>query len=87
MNAICAFKPEYNVRSFFQDLPQIRTNTFKDGTIRHAFKNAGMWPVSFKAIQKKLKEYGKKKRKDIGLEYLEFSSELEEETAPTPKLV
>jgi hypothetical protein len=79
MNAIRSFQPEYNVRSFLRDLPQIRTQTFKESTIRHAFRDAGVWPVSFKAVQKKLKEYGKKRKRDIGLEYLEFGSESEAE--------
>src|SRR5437016_4277780 len=28
MNAICSFKPEYNVQSFLRDLPKIREKTF-----------------------------------------------------------
>ena len=48
--------------------------------IKHAFQNAGIWPVSFKAVRRKLKEYGKKRRKDIGLEFLEFVSESETES-------
>jgi len=34
-----------------------------------------MWPVSFKAVKRKLKEYGKKKRRDTGLNFLEYGSE------------
>jgi hypothetical protein len=60
MNAIRSFQPEYNIRTFFQDLPFIREKTFKERTIKHAFRDAGMWPVSFKAIQAKIHEYGKK---------------------------
>jgi len=30
--------------------------------------------MSFKVVQRKLKEYGKKQRKDTSLEFLEFSS-------------
>jgi hypothetical protein len=88
MNAIRSYEPEYNIQSFFRDLPYIRQRTFKEGTIRHAFRDAGMWPVSFKAVQKKLKEYGKKRKKDTGLEYLEFSSEseAEEDARPEPEL-
>jgi hypothetical protein len=37
MNIIRLFEPEYNVQSFFRDLPQIRMSTFKVGTIKHAF--------------------------------------------------
>ncbi|KAN0074998.1 hypothetical protein V8E54_007609 [Elaphomyces granulatus] len=36
-----------------------------------------MWPVSFSAVKKKLKEYGKKKKKDTGLDFLEYGSESE----------
>jgi len=35
--------------------------------------------VSFKVVQRKLKEYGKKQRKDTSLEFLEFGSELDTE--------
>jgi hypothetical protein len=33
--------------------------------------------MNFKAIKKKLKEYRKKKKRDIGLDFLEYGSELE----------
>ena len=84
MNAICFFEPEYNIQSF-RDLPQIRTRTFKEGMIQYVFRDTSIQLVSLKAIQKKLKEYKKKKKKDIGLEYLEFRLELEaeEETEPS----
>ena len=81
MNAIRSFEPEYCIQSFFRDLPQIRSRTFKARTIKHAFADAGMWPLSFKAIQRKLKEYGKKKKRDTGLAFLEYSSDSEEEQA------
>jgi hypothetical protein len=62
MNAIRAFVPEYNVRAFFRDLPFIRQQTFKPSTIKHAFRDAGMWPVDFKAVQRKIIEYRKKQK-------------------------
>ena len=65
MNALRAFEPSYNIRAFFRDLPVIRDRTFKAITIRHSFRDAGMWPVSFIAIQKKIMEYGKKQRQKI----------------------
>ena len=71
MNAIRSHEAEYNVQSFFRGLPKIRERTFTTRTIKHSFQNAGMWPVSFKAVQKKLKEYEKKK--DAGLEFLDMS--------------
>jgi len=36
--------------------------------IKHAFKDAGMWPISFKAVKVKLKEYGGKEKEEIELE-------------------
>jgi hypothetical protein len=75
MNAIRSYEAEYNVQSFFRDLPKLREKTFTVCTIKHSFQNAGIWPVSFKAVKKKLKEYGKKKKRDTGLEHLEFGSD------------
>ncbi|KAG4427111.1 hypothetical protein IFR05_017406, partial [Cadophora sp. M221] len=60
MDAIRAFEPEYNLYCFFRDLPEIRRKTFTVRSIKHAFKHAGVWPVDFKQVEKKLKEYGKK---------------------------
>ncbi len=74
MDAIRSFQPEYNLCSFLSDLPEIRAKTFTVSTIKHSFRNAGIWPVSFKAVKKKLKEYGKKRKKDTGLEMLEYGS-------------
>ena len=76
MNAIRSFEPKYNVQSFFRDLPTICAKTFTVPTIKHSFENAGMWPVSFKAVKRKLKEYSKKKRQDTSLDFLEYGSEL-----------
>jgi hypothetical protein len=77
MDAIRSFQPEYNLCSFLRDLPKIQEKTFTVYTIRHSFQNSGIWPVSFKAVKKKLKEYGKKKRKNTGLEFLEYGSSLD----------
>jgi hypothetical protein len=41
--------------------------------IKHSFRNAGIWPLSFKQVKRKLKEYSKKQKKDTGLEFLEYS--------------
>jgi hypothetical protein len=43
--------------------------------IKHSFQNAGIWPVSFKAVKRKLKEYGKKSKRDTGLSCLKYGSE------------
>jgi hypothetical protein len=79
MNAIRSFEAEYLVSSFLRDLPTIREKTFTVSTIKHSFQNSGIWPVSFKAVKKKLKEYGKKSKKDTGLDSLEYGSESESE--------
>jgi hypothetical protein len=44
------------------------------------FQNSSIWPVSFKAVKKKLKEYGKKSKKDTGLAFLKYRSESESES-------
>jgi hypothetical protein len=36
------------------------------------FQNSGIWPVSFKAVKKKLKKYGKKSKKNTGLAFLKY---------------
>jgi hypothetical protein len=77
MNAIRSYEAEYNIQSFFRDLPEIRAKTFTVRTIKHSFQNAGIWPVSFTAVKKKLMEYGKKKTKENNLEILEYGSESE----------
>jgi hypothetical protein len=69
------YKPEYNICSFFRDFPLLQEKTFTKRTIKHSFKNAGVWPVSFKQVKRKIKEYGKKNAKDTRLAFLEFSRE------------
>jgi hypothetical protein len=87
MDAIRSFQPEYNLTAFLADLPEIRARTFTPRTIKHSFRNAGVWPVSFKQVKRKLKEYGKKGRRDTGLHMLEMgsSSESEEELLARPR--
>ena len=90
MNTIRSYKAEYNVQSFYRDLP-IRDKTFTVCTIKHSFQNARIWPVSFKAVKKKLKKHGKSSKKDTGLEFLEYGSEskseLESENSTEPEPV
>jgi hypothetical protein len=38
-----------------------------------------MWPVSFKQVKRKIKEYRKKNKKDLGLDSLEFQGDLDSE--------
>ena len=66
-----------------RDLPKIQEKTFTVRTIKHSFQNARIWPVSFKAVKKKLKEYGKKKKRDTGLDFLEYESESDLEDEDT----
>jgi hypothetical protein len=79
INAIYSFKAEYLVFFFLRDLSFIREKTFTASRIKHSFANSGIWPVSFKTVKKKLKEYKKKSKKDTGLDVLKFGSESEEE--------
>jgi len=43
--------------------------------------------VSFKAVQRKLKEYGKKQQKDTSLEFLEFGSSSDSDSDTKPGIV
>lgn len=54
---------EYTVTSFFRDLTEIRSKTFKQYTIVNAFRVSGMWPVSTKAGIAKMREYKKNHKK------------------------
>jgi hypothetical protein len=38
-----------------------------------------MWPLSFTQVKCKIKEYGKKNKKDLGLDFLEFIGEPDSE--------
>jgi hypothetical protein len=67
------------VCSFFRDLPKLRVKTFTKRTIKHSFKKSGIWPVSFKQVRRKIKEYGKKNKKDLGLDSLEFQGDPDSE--------
>lgn len=50
---------DYNISSFFRDLHLIRQQTFSILTIKSAFRKAGMWPPSLKAIKKNMAKYSK----------------------------
>ena len=54
-DALANLDIEYGIRSFLRDLPTIRENTFKKRTIRHAFRDSGMWPIDVKQCLKQLK--------------------------------
>ena len=53
---------EYIISSFFRDLNGIREQTFKEFIIKNAFCDLGMWPVSFKAAKKKMRQYSAKRK-------------------------
>jgi hypothetical protein len=48
---------EYSITSLFRDLGSIREATFKPDTIKNAFKEAGIWPISCKTAIKKMRQY------------------------------
>jgi hypothetical protein len=55
LNALQGLDLEYNIRSLFRDLAEIRKNTFKDHTIKNAFRDSGMWPLNNKLAVKAMK--------------------------------
>jgi hypothetical protein len=59
---------DYNVASFFRDLPEIRTNTFKKGTIIGAFRESGIWPINSQEALKKMRVYTALERAEDPLE-------------------
>jgi hypothetical protein len=48
---------DYNVASFMRNMYEIKAKPFKKGTIHSAFKKARLWPISYKAVIKKMKIY------------------------------
>ena len=74
-DAIRAYEAKYNIYSFFRDLPTLREKTFTKRTIKHSFEKLGTWPVSFKQVKRKIKEYGRKNKNDTGLDFLEFKGD------------
>jgi hypothetical protein len=57
--AIRSLDLDYPISSFIRDLPTIRANTFKESTIKHAFKNSGIWPIDVAQALKQLQKYSK----------------------------
>jgi hypothetical protein len=56
-SAIRSLDIEYNIASFFRDLKDIRTDTFKRSTIQGAFRKTGVWPINVDTALKKMKVY------------------------------
>jgi hypothetical protein len=74
---------EYTISSFLRDLPEIREKTMNRGTIKDAWKKAGMWPPNQKLVQKAMDKYWRKTGRSKTLQ----NTELELPTGPprTPK--
>ena len=63
ISAIRCLNIEYTISSFLHDLPEIRNRTFQHDTIIDAFRDSGIWPVSFKAAQTKMRQYKRRQRR------------------------
>jgi hypothetical protein len=48
---------DYSRIDFFADLEEIRKQTFKESTIKSAFKKTGIWPFNPEIVLQKLKEF------------------------------
>ena len=57
MTALRTLDLEYSITSLFRDLGSIREATFKPDTVRNAFQEAGIWPISYKKAIKKMRKY------------------------------
>jgi hypothetical protein len=98
LNALRSLDLEYNIRSLFRDLAEIRQKTFKDHTIKNAFRDSGIWPVKNKvavAAMKRLLNQQPKKSKKYDLPalprtpktYFESQASLDEWINRVPALV
>ena len=47
----------YGVPDFLYDLTKIRTDTFKENTIRKGFHDSGLWPIDPQITIQKMKVY------------------------------
>ena len=50
---------DYNIASFLQDLTKIRHQTFRIGTVKSAWRKAGLWPLSCKQTLAQMKLYSR----------------------------
>jgi hypothetical protein len=57
-----------------RDLSKIREQTFKELTITHAFKKAGIWPVNYSRALLKLRKYSKLRSNELALPDIMLSS-------------
>jgi hypothetical protein len=70
LNITCV--PSFVIFQSFESRPSLRERL-------NSFKKSGIWPVSFKQVRRKIKEYGKKNKKDLGLDSLEFQGDPDSE--------
>ena len=80
MHALRSLDFEYTISSLFHDLQGIRQSTFKESTIKHAFKRAGIWPVNCERALKKMRKFSQKKS-------IPPPSSPELPTPPTPRTI
>jgi hypothetical protein len=53
--ALRAGELSYGISDFLYDLPSIRDQTFKPGTIKKGFLESGLWPLSEKKVLMQMK--------------------------------
>ncbi len=62
-DALAGLDVEYGIRSFLRDLNGIREKTFRKRTIRHEFRDSGLYPIDAKQCLKQLKTFNPLKKK------------------------
>jgi hypothetical protein len=55
--AIANLDFEYTIASFLRDLADVWAQTFTKGTIKDAFRKAGMWPPNIQAVKTAMQKY------------------------------
>ena len=50
---------DYNVGLFLRDLTEIRRNTFRIGTVKKAWREAGLYPINCKIALTRMRYYAK----------------------------
>ena len=74
--AIRNFDVDYNVISFFRDLPTIRAQTFTKGNCIKAFRDSGIWPPNYEKIEKKVAIYAKPAHLETPRQAIQASQDL-----------
>jgi hypothetical protein len=90
---------EYGIPHLIRDLPWIRDQTNKTDTIKHAFRDAGMWPAIFDIVKRNMAKFIKEAQPnqlDDGIEpelpsipqtYIEGVTEIEQLNRRIPALL